>query len=284
MNNMEQNLGKICSFTVDRETNIGYMLTDGKNEYFLHRNESNYQRLLPNDVVKAFIYADKKGRIAATLHLPKATIDQIGFSEVAGINKQIGLFLNIGISKDVLLSVDDLPEDQTIWPQEGDQLLIRLKVKGGRLVAKMVTKDEILEAAKEKKIEINDQVNGYVYRITKDGINLVTTDFAVIFVYYTNLRKKYRLGELVEVTITRINDDDYSGTTIQQKEIVIKSDKELILEYLHNNQGVMAITEKSNPLVIYRVFNMSKKAFKNALGSLYKDRKIEIFEDKIVLL
>jgi predicted RNA-binding protein (virulence factor B family) len=281
--NMDQNLGKIRNYSVLRETQLGYILSDGETEYFLHRNESKYQKLLPGDQVKAFIYSDKQGRLAATLYLPELSSEKVGFARVVDVNYNLGLFLNIGISKDVLLSRDDLPEDRELWPQAEDRLVCRLKVRGTRLLAKLATKDEILEGA-AKELSPDEKVNGYVYRITKDGINLVTEDFAVIFVYYTNLRKKYRLGEKVEVKIIRKNDDDYSGTTIEQKEKMLKTDQELILAYLKDHQGVMAITEKSDALVIYRVFNMSKKAFKNALGSLYKERKIEIFDDKIVLL
>ncbi|NLD25797.1 MAG: hypothetical protein GX661_00380 [Acholeplasmataceae bacterium] len=281
---MDQNLGKIRNYTVLRETQLGYILSDGATEYFLHRNESKFQKLLPGDQVQAFIYSDKQGRLAATLYLPEASCEAIGFARVVDINHNLGLFLNIGISKDVLLSKDDLPEAWDLWPQAEDRLVCRLKVRGDRLLAKMATKDEILEVGPKKELNIDEVVNGYVYRITKDGINLVTEDYAIIFVYYTNLRKKYRLGEKVEVRVMRKNDNDYSGTTIEQKEKMLKSDQEIILAYLKDHDGVMAITEKSDALVIYRVFNMSKKAFKNALGSLYKERKIEIFDDKVVLL
>jgi predicted RNA-binding protein (virulence factor B family) len=109
--------------------------------------------------------------------------------------------------------------------------------------------------------------------------------FDVIFVHQTNLRKKYRIGEKAEVKIVRKNNPgDYSGTLIEQKELMIKDDKAIIIEYLRSHQGVMSITENSDPAAIMRVLNMSKSAFKNALGGLYKEKKIEILEDKIVLM
>lgn len=81
------NLGKIKEFKVVKETKLGYMLVEGKNEYFLHHNESNYQILQPGDSVKAFIYADKKGRLAATLYLPTMTVDKIGFGTVVAVTE-----------------------------------------------------------------------------------------------------------------------------------------------------------------------------------------------------
>lgn len=282
---MEIKLGKINKYTVIRETNIGYMLTfDGNDEYFLHRNESNYYNLKPGDIVDAFLYSDKKGRIAATLYIPTVTVDKAGFTKVKDVNFKIGAFLNIGTSKDVLLSRDDLPISFSDWPMTDDIIACRLRVKGDRLVAKMLTKDEIIEHNKKIELPIDEKVEGFVYRITDDGINIVTKSFDVIYVYRTNMRKKYRIGEKVNVRIIQKNVDDYSGTLIEQKEKMIKDDREIILEYLKTHQGVMAITENSDPAVINHVFNMSKKSFKNAIGSLYKERIIEIHDDKIILL
>lgn len=280
---MDNNLGKIRIFEVIRETQLGYMLSDGDNEYFLHRNETNYQNLLIGERVKAFIYTDKKGRFAATLYSPTMTLDKIGFGTIVDTNYNIGAFINIGISKDVLLSRDDFPEDYSLWPNPEDKIACKLRIQGVRLLAKPSTKTEFLEVEK-KELTNGQKVDAYVYRITPSGLNLVTEDFNVIFVYKTEIRKKYRLGEKVETVIVKRNLDDYDGSLSHNKEAIILSDREKILKYLNQNYGAMAITEKSDALVIDKVFKMSKKAFKNALGGLYKDGLIEIHPDKIVLL
>lgn len=277
------NLGKIKKYKVTRETKLGYMLSDGENEYFLHRNESNYQILQPDDIVEAFIYTDKKGRLAATLYLPTMTTEQIGFGTVVGVNFEYGLFINIGVSKDVLLSIDDLPVDKNKWPRVDDRIVCKLKVHGGKLIAKPATKTDF-KAAEKSELKIGEVYQAYVYRHSSSGINLVTENFNVIFVFQADVRKEYRLGEKVEVRITRKNEDDYSGVILFEKAQQIVSDREKILAYLRKNYGAMAITEKSDALVIKKVFDMSKRAFKTALANLYKEGLIEIQEDKIVLL
>src|SRR5690606_5296888 len=113
------------------------------------------------------------------------------------------------ISKDILLSKDDLPIDYNEWPKVGDTLLCVLREKGERLIAKMLNKNEILDLNLHFELPINEKVVGYVYRITEDGINIVTKTFNIVFVYKSNMRKKYRLGEEVYVKITRKNMDDY---------------------------------------------------------------------------
>lgn len=282
-----KNLGRVETYEVDRETKLGYVLVqDGSDdEYFLHHNECNGRSFIPGDKVRAFLYIDKKNRLAATLFPPLIEVNKTALLKVVNVVKETGLFINIGISKDILLSADDLPKDYKIWPQVDDYIPCELKVRAGRLVLRFSSKPELLRICKkQERLKKDDLVRGYVYRITAEGINLVTEDFEVIFIYKTNFRKKYRLGELVETKIIDIHEEDYSGTIIKNKEFQIYDDEEIILNYLKNNNGVMLITEKSSPELINKLFNMSKSAFKNALGKLYKNKKIQITDTKIILL
>lgn len=274
-------IGEINKFKVLRETNLGYMLLGGDEEFFLHHNECNGKTLFPDDEVEAFLYADKKGRVAATLHTPKATLTKCGFCEVVGKTEN-GVFVNIGISKDILLSRDVLPEEQNAWPNEGDVIFCKLRIRSERLLISPCNKEEIL-SQKEEDLEIGSTYDGYVYRLTKNGINVVTLNKNVIFIYFANIRKKYRLGEKVSVKILHKNEDDFSGTVNEQKEHLMVDDAKKILEYLASHGGTMMVTEDSDADVIYHLFKMSKSAFKRAIGKLYKERKILILEDKIIL-
>jgi hypothetical protein len=192
--------------------------------------------------------------------------------------------MNIGISKDILLSKDDLPLKRNLWPRIGDKIISILRTKNNKLIIKIANKEQILSAKKEEVLSENGKFTAYVYRITPDGINAVTEGMNIIFIYRTNMRWEYRLGEKIEVRIIKKNEEDYSGTLIENKEFQIKDDRKIILEYLRNNNGVMLITENSSPELINRLFKMSKAAFKKALGNLYRDHIIEIEEDKIILL
>lgn len=282
---MESKLGQLQKFKVLRETQIGFMLTlNGDDEYFLHKNETNFRHLTEGEEVTGFLYSDKKARVAVTLVTPNVTTDKPGFTTVIETNNALGAFVDIGISKDILLSKDDLPIDYSEWPKQGDVLLCVLRVKGDRLVAKMLNKNDILDLNLHFDLPLNEKVAGYVYRITEDGVNIVTKTYNVVFVYKSQLRKKYRLGEEVNVKILKMNIDDYTGSLIDSKIEMIKEDADKILDFLNKNDGIMSITEKSDPAVINKVFNMSKSAFKNAIGSLYKDKLIEIHDEKIVLL
>lgn len=284
---MEQirHLGHINKYKVDRETKLGYVLLDNQeNEYFLHHNECKGQSFVEGDEVEAFIYVDKKGREAATLHLPTITLDKVGIGLVASSVSDLGVFINIGISKDILLSKDELPLSFKAWPKEGDKVACVMKVRANKLILRMASKKDIIYFDnKDINYAEGERVDGYVYRVTDEGINLVTEDLKVIFVYKANLRGFFHLGQKVNVKIVKKNIDDYNGTMIEEKSAQIQDDKIILLNFLNEHNGVMMITEESSPELISHLFHMSKSSFKHAIGGLLKDGKIEKLEDKIVL-
>ena len=194
-------LGYINKFVVDRETQLGYVIKKDDNEFFLHRNECCGKTPMVGETLEAFIYVDKKGREAATLHLPTITCSKVGMGEVVLVKEDLGAFVNIGISKDILLSKDDLPLGFRNWPKVGDKVACSMKIRARKLVLKLASKNEILKSSENVNIAENEKVDAYVYRITDDGINLVTEDLNVIFVYKNNYRGKYHIGQKANVKI-----------------------------------------------------------------------------------
>lgn len=280
-------LGDYGRYIVNRQTDIGYMLLDEKTneEYFLHNNESNYTELKEGDVVRAFLYIDKQKRVAATLYQPFITINKGGLCEIVTVN-QAGAYLNIGISKDILFSSDEYDNDTTPVLISGtkSKLPCKLRVRGNNLFIQLLTKKEMIEMNKGVSLNKNDEITGYVYRITNDGINIVDDNFNIAFIHRSNLRKSYHLGEEVKAVIIGVNENDYYASTILKKELLIKDDATRIIEYLKAHHGVMNYSSNTDPDIILRVFNMSKSAFKKALGNLYKEHKVILEEERTILI
>lgn len=274
-------LGEISEYIVERETKLGYMISQDGVEYFLHHNECMGRRLNFNEKIKAFLYVDKMKRVAATLANPIITLNKFNFCKVVNTNSA-GAFVNIGISRDILLSSDDFEINNI--PQIGDTLCCTLKCRGQNLFIKLANKKDILSLKNDIKLNIGEKYKGYVYRITEEGINVVLESFNIVFVYYKNLKRKYRIGEEVEVKIIKDNDSDYNGTLIEQKELEIINDAQKVLNFLNDCNGVMIFTSNTSPEIIMKNFNMSKASFKRALGKLYKDRKIILEDDKTILV
>lgn len=278
---MSLNIGEINQLKVNRKTDIGYMLDSSDDQVFLHLNESMHQELKPNDVVDAFLYFDQKGRLAATLKTPIITVSRPGFLKVTDVVESLGVFLDMGIAKELLLSKDDLSYDLDQWPQKGDMLYVNLRVKG-KLVAKLSSKQDVTLKPQEP-LALKSTVEAYVQKIGKEGLNLLTPNGHWIFVHKDQIKQHVRLGKLVEVKVTFSSEKGYSGSLAPQKEVAIYEDANFILSYIIRHNG-MPYTADASPEDIKRVFNMSKKAFKRALGHLYKERKIDFVNDKTILV
>jgi predicted RNA-binding protein (virulence factor B family) len=118
-----------------------------------------------------------------------------------------------------------------------------------------------------------------------EGIVLFTAEGNEIFVHANNTRKKYRLGETADVRILKINPDGEAvGTLIQQKEEMLQPDADAIVAYLEAHAGQMRFTDESAPEEIQAAFHMSKGAFKRALGTLYREGRVELRHDRTVLI
>ncbi|VEU82740.1 S1-like domain-containing RNA-binding protein [Acholeplasma hippikon] len=278
---MALEVGKINLLQVVRKTDIAYLLKNKENEeVFLHINESDHQKLVPNQIVEAFLYYDAKGRLAATLHEPKITLGNPGLLEVVSVKPGLGVFLDLGISKDVLLSKDDLGDDESLWPQVGEKLYVDLKVKT-KMTARLIPYNEIRVITGN--LEIGKEYDGFVQVIGKIGYFIYTEEGNLVLVKKSNTRQTFRLGEAVKVKVTFETKSGYEGTLGQFKEVVRVDDSKMIMDFLEKT-GEMPYTADTDSETITQVFGLSRKAFKRALGLLYKQRKVEFRDGKTYLV
>ncbi|QVK18601.1 hypothetical protein KHQ81_02470 [Mycoplasmatota bacterium] len=270
--------GKMTQFTVERETDIGYILSDGhkENEIFLHYNDCDGRNLQDGEVVDAFLYFDHKNRIAATLQKPKITVFDCDWVEVVDV-VYFGVYVNIGIRKDILLSSDDLPLDANLWPQIGDLLYANLYNDNDKgLLLELASKDDFLEIKVNAPSEIyGNKIQARVFNLGKHGVNVITNEGYLGFIHHSEYKEEPRLGGLVEGRIINVKaNGEINLSLIPQKEIAINDDTELIMDYLNSNSGNMPLGDASSPDEIKSLLGISKSAFKRAMGKLIKDNKI----------
>ncbi len=275
-------IGEINEFKVARKSDLGYMLKDSDSEVLLHFKEADKEYQV-DDVIKVFVYFDSKGRPSATTNIPNATLTTPGFCKVVEVVSNLGVFVDNNTSKDVLIPLDYLPYDKMMWPDIDDTILLRLKQKKNSFIAKPLNRFEIIDLESKKTYEKDDMVSGYVIRPGIEGVGIVTLDLAYIFVHKTHLRRVYRLGEMVTPKIIMVKKDEYNGSLIQNKEFMIDTDEEIILNYLRSHDGVMSLSAKSSSDDVLNTLKISRKAFKRALGALYKSHKVICEEDRTIL-
>jgi len=267
-------VGNYNEFIVDRKTDIGYMLKNKDEEILLHEKQMAGKTLEVGDKVFAFVMYDSKGRQTATLEEAICTTNSYGFATVVDVKVGLGVFLNINTFKDVLLSKDDLPQDITLWPQIGDKILIKLQVKNNRIKAVMGKRDDLILYYPLKEHKLGEVIEAYVCRCSNLAINACSLDKNYIFISTKQFREKHRIGEKVNVMIIGAHEAELVGSLNKVKEEMVLDDELQIIAYLNKHNGVMPYTAKTDSETIERVFHMSRKAFKRALGDLYKKEEI----------
>lgn len=282
---MKLTMGAFNKLEVLRETEFAFMLGTEEQEIFLHKKQIT-KELEIGETVDVFLYFDNQKRVTATMNKPIVGLTEPAFLDVVDVNHRLGIFLNMGLVKDLLLSRDDLPFVRKEWPQVGDKLFVRLRTSKNQLTAKFIPRYEISHTLKPSTdLVVDEEYEAYNVYKTEEGNIFFTENGHSIYVYFKHMRKEYRLGEkeTIRVKIDKGN-YQYNGTITKQKEIVITDDALIIKKFLEENKGEMIYTDKSSADDINAQFHMSKSAFKRALGSLYKQGIILLEKDKTSLV
>jgi predicted RNA-binding protein (virulence factor B family) len=268
--------GTVEELLVDRQTEFGYFLTNRSMDVLLHNNEVNGSIEI-GDWIKVFLYHDKQGRLAATMTIPKITKETYGWAEVMGSRKELGVFVNIGIAKDILVSIDELPLFPSLWPKAEDRLYVTLTTdKRGRLLAKLATEDVITDISK-KPVEklFNATLTGTVYKVKKVGTYVITEEGYRCFIHESQRKEEPRLGQQVTGrVIDQKPDGSLNLSLLPFSKDQIDVDAQIIFDYMETRNGAMPFSDKSDPEEIRARFNMSKAAFKRAIGRLMKENKV----------
>ena len=131
----------------------------------------------------------------------------------------------------------------------------------------------------------NDEVSGRIY-----SINKAIGAFIAIDNKYDSLLRIHELrgvhieGELIEARVKEVKSDGKIELSLRQRAYIqMDADSDRILDYLYENDGVVYLSDKSSPDKIFKIFNMSKSAYKRAIGRLYKNNDIVIYNNRIEL-
>lgn len=272
-------LGKMQTLEAVRETQNGVYLNTQKgfekNDILLPRNQVP-EDLEIGDKIEVFVYKDSEDRIIATTKRPKLTIGELAALRVVEVNR-IGAFMDWGLDKDLLLPY----AEQTIKAEKGSTYLVGLYVDNSeRLCATMKVYDLLSTDAPYK---VNDVVNGTVYNINRE----FGAFFAIENKYHGMIpnRELYgdiKIGDTAEVRITKVREDGKLELSPRKKAYrQMEDDTNIIMDRLKANGGSLQLNDSSSPEKIKSELNMSKAAFKRAVGRLMKEGAVKITEDGI---
>lgn len=227
--------------------------------------------------LEVFLYKDSKDRLIATTNEPRLTLGGFAALTVKEVGK-IGAFLDWGLEKDLLLPYKEMLGKV----EQEEQILVTLYIdKSRRLCASMKGIYSLLD--KDSPYQKGDTVRGRVY---ETGGNFGT--FLAVDDRYSAMIPKFedcshlRIGDVIEAKVVNVKPDGKLDLTLREKAYIqMDADAEKILQVIEEYAGVLPFNDKASPEVIQREVQMSKSAFKRAVGRLYKERKIEIRENSI---
>lgn len=277
---MSLQAGTIAELRVDREVSPnGYFLSAEPRDVLLHYSEV-VGSIQPGDRVRVFIYHDTQDRLAATMHEPRLLLGETGLLEVADVHPTLGCFLDIGLSRQVLLPQSELPEYPEVRPIAGDQVYVVLKHdKQGRLIAYPAGERELSALAFKAPVDWkNRTIEAIVYNPLKNATFVVcpggVLGFGAIGMIHESERTRpLRMGEKLQVRVTYVREDGRLNLSMRPlKQHGRDEDAEQLLAFLKERpNGAMPYSDETPADIIQKRFHISKSAFKRAIGKLMKE-------------
>lgn len=279
-------IGTIQQLTIQSKTETTYFLALSSENLKLPVEEVS-EPLEENDTIEVFLYTDKQGNIKPTTHLPTAHLDMYGWGEIVEAIPNLGVFIELGTAVEILISTDDLPLHENVWPAVGDKVYVHLeKDKKNRLLAIPATERIFEDLYKDAEtVELNDRLNGHVIRPGREGTVILTEEGYRGFIHHSERQEEPRLGEQVTGRVIEVKEDgSLNLSLLPLKHERMEDDAAMILQYIEKQGGIIPYGNTSDPEAIKEQFGMSKSAFKRALGRLMKAKKIEQKDGKTLLL
>lgn len=272
-------LGTLNTLTVKKQVKFGFYL-DGESwgEILLPNNVAP-AGLQPGQQLSVFLYLDSEDQLIATTERPKVMVGQVAYLPVVASTK-VGAFLDWGLKKDLLVPFSE----QQIPLKVGQHYLVYCYVDvSNRIVASTKLDRHLHKTAAPYKE--GDKVDIIISEQTDLGYKAVVNHQHFGVLYKNEVFKPLRRGDKLTAYVVKVRDDGkldlrLNKATFEQANVLGNQ----ILKQLKANGGKLALTDKSAPELIYQQFGASKKAFKQAIGTLYKERKIVITEQGLLLV
>lgn len=270
-------LGKMQCLNVVKRTDFGIYLGNEEERVLLPKKQ------VPDDIeigdaMTVFIYRDSSDRLIATVRQPKILLGQTAVLNVSQVTK-IGAFLDWGLEKDLLLPF----KEQTVRVNEGDECLVALYIdKSNRLAATMNVYEYL---SSDSNFVKDSAVTCRVIEINPEyGVYVAVEDKYFGMIPKNEVFGHLKIGQIVYGRVSRVRDDNKLMISLKQKGYIqMDEDSHIIYEAIKANGGSLGFTDKASPELIKEKFEMSKNAFKRAVGRLLKEGRIEITKDSIIL-
>ena len=270
--------GRIQDLVILRHTSAGLILGDAENEEVLLPNTARPTDDTLGSALRVFIYRDRDDRQFATTRLPKVQAGEFARLRVQSTTAA-GAWVDMGTETELFV-----PEEEQKKPlDEGRWYVMRLAVDERRDQLFGSTRiDEFLDNT-DLTVQHGDKVDLLVFGRSDLGFSVIVNNIHQGLVHAEDVFKPVSVGDRLTGYVKQVRPDNKLDITFQAIGYRQFNDENatLLAKRLQSRNGFLPLTDKSSAEAIYEEFGISKKAFKKALGALYKERKVRIEEDGV---
>ncbi len=274
-------IGKSNSLKAARTTENGCYLMDEEGNEVLLPNAYVPDSLKLGDQLEVFLYKDNEQRPVATTLKPKIQVDEFAYLEVKDVNKA-GAFIDMGVVKQLLVPYSEQP----IKMEEGEKYVVFCLVdeETDRLIGSAQLEDFIF--TEDLDVVEGDEVELLVYKRSDLGMSVIVNQMYQGLIFHSEVHQPITIGDKLKGYVKNVRADGKLDIVLRPQGYrnEIDSVTQSVLDILNKEGGFFKYHDKSDPEEIKSVFRMSKKAFKRALGNLYKNRIVELSKDGTKLL
>lgn len=273
-------IGDYNKLKIDRNTSVGFYLTDGEGNDVLLPNKYIKDEYNIGDDITVFLYKDYDQRWIATTLTPWIKINEFASLRVRSVTDK-GAFLECGLEKDIFVP----HREQSIKMQEGYRYVVYLYEDNQ--TNRLVASSKINKFVNNEQLDISpgDQVDMLIFETTPLGFNAIINQKYKGLIYHDETFQEVKVGTKMKGFIKSIREDNTIDVSLHPKGIKrLEEGAETILSYLKKHQGILYLTDNSKPEEIVSLLKMSKKNFKKSIGILYKQKLIALNEKNISLL
>lgn len=274
-------VGKYNELEILRSTSVGLYLGDESGEDILLPIKYSPEEFEIGDKLNVFVYRDSEDRKIATNLTPKIQMHEFALLEVKEMT-QLGAFLDWGLEKDLMVPFSE----QKVNMQTGRWYVVYLdldektdRLYGSAKLDKFLEKENIT-------VKEGDEVDLVVYHHSELGYSAIVNNLHNGLIYDNEVFQRLHVGQKLKGFVKLVRPDNKLDISLQPigYEKAKELNTDMILRLLKEDQGFLPFGDKSTPDEIYATFGISKKAFKKAIGALYREKQIVIEEEGIRLL
>ncbi len=273
-------LGEMNKLQVIKVVDIGYFLDGDEQGEILLPNDQTEKSYALDEWVDVFIYLDSEDRMVATTRKPLGMVNQFAFLKVAQINP-VGAFLDWGLTKDLLVPFHE--QKRPMKEKQSYLVRIYLDSKSNRITASSRF-DRFLDSFNDH-FQEKQKVEILVQSQTDLGYKCIVEHTHWGVLYENEVFQRLKIGQQLEGFIKKIREDGKIDLCLHQPGYgKIDEISEIIVAKLKASDGFIKVNDKSAPELIYQLFGISKKAYKKAIGGLYKKKIIALENSGVRLI